>query len=90
MRHPLISFATWTTVVSVVLSALALALIEERVASKREDTPRSVGMRTIALADDDARRQAKPSDLSSTARTALADPATPSSTVRAQAWASSR
>jgi hypothetical protein len=94
MRHPLISFATWTTVVAVVSSALWLALIEEQIRSKGDHSPRSIGIRIagpvvrgVEAPRADARvhdwRAATPNVIASSA-----DPANPPAAVRAQtlAW----
>ena len=87
MRHPLISFAAWTTVVTVVLCALSLALVEDKLRPPVGDLPRSIGLRVLDPADMHARdwRAVAPSALASSA-----DPAAPSApaTARAQtlAW----
>ncbi len=54
MRHPIISLSTWTTVATVVTSALWLGLIEEQVELRANDRARSVGMRVMAQRVDSA------------------------------------
>jgi hypothetical protein len=89
MRRPFISFTAWTTVVTVVLSALWLALIEEQIRSKGDNSPRSIGMR-VAESQHDARAQDRRLATPAALAAATADPANSPTSVRAQALAWTR
>lgn len=85
MRHPFISFTAWTTVVTVVLSALWLAMIEEQIRPKGDRAPRSIGLR-VAEPHRDGRAQGQ--HPSAPAVAASTEPTNLPATLRAQmlAW----
>lgn len=86
MRHPfIVSFAAWTTVVTVVLSALWLATIEEQIRFRGDGAPRSMGMRMAEPVRDAQANRRSPTH---GALASSADSAAPPSSARAQmlAW----